>query len=1075
MRNLKKLFAVVMVVAMLASIMVPALAADGVQYEAEAEMLKDLGLFKGTNKGFELEGELTREQALALMIRVMGLEAEVEAMSEAEVAEQMAKVVDPETVTDWAKPYVAYAIKHQLTDGIDAKIKPNVKFAGQLTITGKEFINFMLKGMGYDMTGKWDEVLAFAAEAGMLSASQAVNFGNIAVLKRDHAVAIMASALNGTTADGITLAEALVKAGAVDEDKMIEYGFITPAVTPTEAPKAFEATASTDNLVQLYVEFNREVDKESAEDKGNYDIKDIDIADAALQDDGVTVVLTLDFEDVEKEIEQQYTTDLKISGVKDLDGNVMKDYTIEDIEFIDTTIPTAVDAAVVGSDTIKVTFSEPVRVYKYDVANKTYELNKSYFSVNNGKSYVKRVKLQNNNTEALVELYNDLKEGEVTLTVKSGTEDFAGFGVIVKTFNLEVVPDEEAPVVIGYEKASRTEVTLIWNEDIEVNGKFNYKDFYHTNSKNTVKDPNDLGEGEYSVKFDGNKTTLYFDDDSLLPNGTAYVYVMKEAVRDLWDNANEQQMIKVEVEVDVTPPEVDKVDVKAEDKIEVKFTEELDKDTAEDIDNYTILDKDGKEVKEVIDDITYTSKKVTIVFEDKLSGDYTIVIENVKDKAGNKISKTSVDFTVGDITAPDISKFKATLYRAGEEDQMLRIAFDDKMSTDGKYSVTDVEKYAILKANQVDVIARLEDIDGVEIEVVDDGKAVEIYVPSSKDVNKKDGDNKKSGEHYLDLVAGTYVQIGRVADEAGNKIDVMTVNVKIEASTSIDIDKVEATARDTIEITFKDELADFDEDDIEIYVNGVKYGDDKIAGVDTKVNKDGNTVAVFTLDDDYLLKNDLSKTPVKVKVVGEESENRYGKKLTKMEKDAVDKIKPELFDDGKKDESYAAKKFGYDYEGIDAEKKKYYANRYVGDYFALHEENELYYSVVDSVYYFKASLYVNEEVKSIKPNAYSAIGSDFVVKLDGKKLTNITDYKVDIGVNDEDNGAYELIFYFKAKEVKEKIEGVDTVVGYELKGDLEIQLSSEASYIVDNSGKDNKLATFDKIELDNIIFNTVED
>ena len=50
MRNLKKLFAVVMVVAMLASMMVPALAA-GVEYEDEATILQDLSLFQGYGAG----------------------------------------------------------------------------------------------------------------------------------------------------------------------------------------------------------------------------------------------------------------------------------------------------------------------------------------------------------------------------------------------------------------------------------------------------------------------------------------------------------------------------------------------------------------------------------------------------------------------------------------------------------------------------------------------------------------------------------------------------------------------------------------------------------------------------------------------------------------------------------------------------------------------------------------------------------------------------------------------------------------------------------------------------------------
>ena len=84
MRNLKKLFAVVMIVAMLASMMVPALAA-GVEYEDEAGILQDLNLFQGYGAGdLGLEDDLTREQGLALMLRVMGLEEEVKAMTEEE-------------------------------------------------------------------------------------------------------------------------------------------------------------------------------------------------------------------------------------------------------------------------------------------------------------------------------------------------------------------------------------------------------------------------------------------------------------------------------------------------------------------------------------------------------------------------------------------------------------------------------------------------------------------------------------------------------------------------------------------------------------------------------------------------------------------------------------------------------------------------------------------------------------------------------------------------------------------------------------------------------------------------------
>lgn len=44
--------------------------------QAQAEMLKKLGLFMGTDKGFELEREMTRAEAAAMLCRFLGGEAE---------------------------------------------------------------------------------------------------------------------------------------------------------------------------------------------------------------------------------------------------------------------------------------------------------------------------------------------------------------------------------------------------------------------------------------------------------------------------------------------------------------------------------------------------------------------------------------------------------------------------------------------------------------------------------------------------------------------------------------------------------------------------------------------------------------------------------------------------------------------------------------------------------------------------------------------------------------------------------------------------------------------------------------
>jgi hypothetical protein len=282
MRNLKKLLAVIMAVAMLASIMVPALAAD---YDDDAQKLYNLGLFKGSSGSSyqpDLDGKLTREQGLTLMIRAMGKDEEALGMSEAEINEQLAKVEDAADITDWARPYVAYAVKNGLTKGIGGATPPNIKFGAQLDLSGKEFINFMLYAMGY--TDAWDIVLDKAVEIGMLTAGEAVKFGSMDVIIRDVAIGIMAGSMGGTTAAGITLAQALVEAGVVTEEAMVEAGYMDPIVTPTPEPEELTAEAYADNLIQAYVVFSQEVDKDSAEDVDNYSITDSEIDNASLQD-----------------------------------------------------------------------------------------------------------------------------------------------------------------------------------------------------------------------------------------------------------------------------------------------------------------------------------------------------------------------------------------------------------------------------------------------------------------------------------------------------------------------------------------------------------------------------------------------------------------------------------------------------------------------------------------------------------------------------------------------------------------------------------------------------------------------
>jgi hypothetical protein len=172
-----------------------------------------------------------------------------------------------------------------------------------------------------------------------------------------------------------------------------------------------------------------------------------------------------------------------------------------------------------------------------------------------------------------------------------------------------------------------------------------------------------------------------------LPQGTAYVYVLKEAVNDLWDIENAQEMIAVEVELDETAPEVDgEVDVDDEDVIIITFTEDMDADSIVDEDNYTLLDEDGDEVEDaIVSAVASDTDEVTITFDDELSGFYSIVLEDLEDLAGNDIADTTLEFEVDDLTAPLVADFSATIYNPGTDEQIseltLVMLWQQKVST----------------------------------------------------------------------------------------------------------------------------------------------------------------------------------------------------------------------------------------------------------------------------------------------------------------------------------------------------------------------------------------------------------
>ncbi|MCR4707162.1 MAG: S-layer homology domain-containing protein [Clostridiales bacterium] len=137
---MKKAIILLIVLGFCLGLALPAFAADE-ESQAAAEELYELGLFSGvgTNEDgtpdFDLDREPTRNEAVTMLVRLLGKEEEA-----------LAGTWDtPFTdVAGWAKPYVGYAYANGLTKGTE-----ETTFGGSSTVSATQYLTFVLRAMGY--------------------------------------------------------------------------------------------------------------------------------------------------------------------------------------------------------------------------------------------------------------------------------------------------------------------------------------------------------------------------------------------------------------------------------------------------------------------------------------------------------------------------------------------------------------------------------------------------------------------------------------------------------------------------------------------------------------------------------------------------------------------------------------------------------------------------------------------------------------------------------------------------------------------------------------------------------------
>ncbi len=191
MKNFGKIISVI-----LASILVLSSSAFAVQNTDYADELYDLGLFKGTELGYELDKTFTREEAATMLVRLLGEEENAARGNYAEYFSDVEK-------DRWSFTYVMYCYENDITKGTSADT-----FSPEKEISAEEFAALLLRLMGYTDTEP-ETALEECIYLNLVNSEIVRELKDDKAFLRDDMVYMVYRSLMTETAGGIILAQVL--------------------------------------------------------------------------------------------------------------------------------------------------------------------------------------------------------------------------------------------------------------------------------------------------------------------------------------------------------------------------------------------------------------------------------------------------------------------------------------------------------------------------------------------------------------------------------------------------------------------------------------------------------------------------------------------------------------------------------------------------------------------------------------------------------------------------------------------------------------------------------------------------
>ena len=241
MKNLKKFLAVLLAVAVMATMIVPVFADSSIS--EDAKLVSDLGVLKGDGSGVNatyLAKGTTRLQAAILYLRLIGKETAALSYTGTE------KFADQDKLT-WVqgRNILSYLKANPALGWLgytDGTFRPNDP------ITAQMLYKVMLEGLGFKqgVDFEWKDVISFAASKGLSKIASVLDVTN------DNVATALVETLKATAKDGKVLVEKLIADGMLDANKasvLLDLKIVS--FKPVGAKK-------------LEVAFNKAVDTEKA-------------------------------------------------------------------------------------------------------------------------------------------------------------------------------------------------------------------------------------------------------------------------------------------------------------------------------------------------------------------------------------------------------------------------------------------------------------------------------------------------------------------------------------------------------------------------------------------------------------------------------------------------------------------------------------------------------------------------------------------------------------------------------------------------------------------------------------------